>query len=248
MRLLRKSGGPPSRLATLVAVLALAALPRVAFADVITRTGTGSRTGTGAFNVTVGQFDPTQGTLNSITVTGNVFTGGSHGFENLEPNASNTISQTHNSSVNLNLPGGGAFIPSTLLDITTPPGPTITLPQFDGTLDFGGTSGRSFNGLSATGANQSTVLTGAALAAFIGTGNVNFAGNSNNTSSANGTGNQASTFTTNSGGNVSLAYNFTPFAPPPPPAIPEPTTLALLSVAFGAFGARRLFARRKTAA
>lgn len=230
---------------TALALGTLAVFPAVAPAAVITATGTGSRNGSGTFNVPVAQFNSSLGTLNSITIVGNVFAGGSHGLENLDA-TSNTIVITHTSTVSLGLPNppAGAFIGATTLNISSPPpGGTIAFPAFDGVDDKGGTSGQTFSGLSATGSNQTTTLTSAAaLAAFTGGGTVNFLGNAANVSSADASGNVSTSFLTTAGANVQVTYDYTPRTTA---VVPAPPSAILVGVGLmTAFGSSRLRRRR----
>jgi hypothetical protein len=239
----------------LLGVVLLVALPMLVTADTLTVTGSGSRPGTGSFTVPVPQFNPggnvpAGSTLNSITITGTVSLGGSHKFENLD-SVLNTFTETHTASVLMNLPGGGAFIPSTSLDITAPPaGGTGALPVYDGVQDFGGTDTFSASGLSATSAPTTLTLTSSSpdFASFLGSGNALFGASATNSSFFEATGNVASQFITNESGDVSVTYNYTPHSNGNNgggSGVPEPATLLLMGLGLGGIGIYRRYLQRK---
>lgn len=68
---------------------------------------------------------------------------------------------------------------------------------YDGTMDFGGTSGRTFAGLAANDSDSSTLVAGVDdLSAWIGTGNVTLSAVANGASTGSGAGNLALIFNT----------------------------------------------------
>lgn len=123
----------------------------------------------------VPQFDPSLGTLLSVelNVLGSA-DGGSNGIENLS--TVNAGSGTAAIGTNITVSG-----PSALTVLTTPAttGGSV-LGIFDGTMDFGGTSGFTITGAPATDSDTTTLLSG--FAPYIGLGNVTF-----NYTSANNT-------------------------------------------------------------
>ncbi|MGH7222342.1 MAG: choice-of-anchor E domain-containing protein, partial [Gemmataceae bacterium] len=117
-----------------------------------TATFTAFTTG-GSQTQSVAQFNPSLGTLNSVQVILNGTLSSDVKVENLDAAAS-TVNAQVNGNLTLQGPGG-----SQLLSVA----PTITenstsLTAFDGTLDYGGTSGHDFGEQSAS-AQQSITLT-----------------------------------------------------------------------------------------
>lgn len=65
---------------------------------------------------------------------------------------------------------------TTLVTVQPTAGVTDSLPVFDTVLDYGGTSGRTYNGVGATGSDSLCVSTNADLALFTGAGTVSLPG------------------------------------------------------------------------
>ncbi len=156
------------------------------------------------------QFDPAQGTLQSVTVsiTGELF--GSSQVENLDAGpTTNTLELGATISVDGD-PGAGA--------INLPTSPTSTntvmLDAFDGTIDFDGPSGESFLNLSTTETVSQTITDPTVLAAYTGTGTVSLDASATASSFAIGGGNVVASFDTDAGASVSVTYTFEPAAEP----------------------------------
>lgn len=95
---------------------------------------------------------------------------------------------------------------------------TFNATAFDGSIDFGGTSGVTYGALSASDSDTRT-LTGSDMAEFIGAGSVDIFLAATGQSSATGPGNVISSFTTDAGGDIEVTYNFDdPTTPIPLPA------------------------------
>lgn len=183
----------------------------------------------------IAQFDSSLGTLNSATVTLLGTVSGSINYESLDAAASN---------VQLNLSAEVAVSTGMLGQLVVVL-PTLTQVEsasiFDGTIDFGGTSGGSVANLSANLSNT-TVVTGGDLTGFIGGGFVDFTLDGTGLSSATGPGNLATIFQTLAGGTVTVVYDYT--VAPPPSAVPLPAGMPLLLLGMGAMG---LAAKRRKA-
>ncbi|WP_346288399.1 PEP-CTERM sorting domain-containing protein [Zoogloea sp.] len=216
--------------------LALAVTAGAAQADVITQNDSyGYNTTNWTHTLgTLNQFDSLLGTLNFITVT-------LYGAINQNLSAENTGATSDNltpvAGGTIRFRQGGSTVLAQVLPTTT--GTAFAATAYDGTSDFGGTSGINFGVLSA---NDSTTVTlsGAALTAFIGTGTLsgfdvraigNGAINSDN-------GNLDSSISTEALARLTLTYDYTPTTN----KVPEPASMAL--VGLGMMGMMALRRRR----
>lgn len=152
----------------------------------------------------IAKFDPSLGRLLAIEISDNSTITSDIKVENTSDQSPNPITGTTSGTITLTGPG---------LSLTVNPAanagtwqPTV----YDGTLDFGGTSGRAFPAKTAT-ASKTTVLTAAStLAAFSGNGNVNLTAAAHATSSATGGGNVAAQITTTASTSVRVVYRYVP--------------------------------------
>jgi uncharacterized repeat protein (TIGR01451 family) len=81
---------------------------------------------------------------------------------------------------------------------------------FDGTIDFGGTSGVDLGSKTATATSQGSALTGQDMNSFIGTGQVTFTENVNVQSSASGGGNLLAGITSTANATITVRYKYRP--------------------------------------
>jgi hypothetical protein len=113
---------------------------------------------------------------------------------------------------------------------------TFTATAYDGSLDFGGTSGQSYLDLFATQSGEETYTDAATLAFFSGAGNAEFVFDAMATSSATGAGNITSAINTNASGLVTVSYTYTDVTPNP---VSAPTHVALLGLGLLTFAGFR---------
>jgi PEP-CTERM motif len=176
------------------------------------------------------KFDPLLGTLLSATVTlnGNVLGDGSAESLDSAP-----------ATITLNLKATETY---TILGLSSP---LVAIPvvstsfnatAFDGSVDFGGTSGVSLKNLSATGSDADTFTSVADLAIFTGVGMLSGGLQADGASVGTGSGNLITLFRTQAGATASVVYEYTPAV------VPEPETYALMLAGLAVVGA---MARRR---
>jgi len=161
---------------------------------------------------TVQQFDPSQGVLQSVVITDQGTVNSTIGVENTSTSSSSQITATVSGKLEVTGPGVDLVVtPSTNLA-------TFDATTFDGTIDFAGTSGKTYPTASATG-SQSLTLTGSALAPFISAGSGTASGTvaltevGQGTSTATGTGGNLQITTTNTATSVvTVTYNYLPLS------------------------------------
>ena len=154
-------------------------------------------------SVTVGQFDPSLGTLTSIDiVNAGTFTSDIK-VESLDGAASNIVATV---SGTLTLTGNGVAG----LVANSSANETFSASAFDGTIDFGGTSGHDFGNDNASGTNSITLTDPASLAAYTGLGTNSFSDFAHATSSATGAGNLLTQIGTTANAQIEVIYHYIP--------------------------------------
>ena len=151
----------------------------------------------------VPQFDNPYVTLTSVDLKFSGTSQGSMKFENRDP-----VSRSYSARV------------CTLLDLMSPSGATLlsihpkcdvqsgTLPKFDGTLDYAGTSGASYTPAPVS-ETLTTTVSGASLTPYIGNGNVALPIAANVTTYLTVPGNFASQIRSEAAADVELTYTYT---------------------------------------
>ena len=154
--------------------------------------------------LSVPQFDPASGTLQSVEISFDATVDGSAGYESLD-GAAATITLELTADVELQRPD------TTVLSLLQPLVAQVdNADPFDGTIDFDGPSGGTFPGLTDT-LNDTQLLTGAAdLALFTGTGTVDLPVSATGMSTGSGAGNLLLQFTTNADARLTVTYTFEP--------------------------------------
>ncbi|MDD3354821.1 PEP-CTERM sorting domain-containing protein [Zoogloea sp.] len=167
-------------------------------------------------NLTLSQFDGSLGTLNSVVINYGGQVSSIFSIESLDA-APATVS----ANANANLVFGGPI--SNTLNISGASSQTVS--AFDGSVDFGGTSGAIIGPVVGTDSATLTLLSD--LAAFIGTGTFDIAVAANGTSNASGAGNLISQINTQALAEITITYDYTVR---PTVTVPEPASMALVGL------------------
>jgi hypothetical protein len=182
--------------------------------------------------LTVQQFDPSLGTLNSINFE---LTGGVLGNIRIENQDASPVTATGNLTATVTL---------TRPDTTTL---VVVIPLFsvsdnfgayDGVADFDGPSGNAYLGVSGSDVENQTTSNPADLALFTGVGTISLPVSAIGASNATGGGNLLTSFSTQADAQLEITYNYTPFS-----ETPEPATMGLMGTALA--GAAIFIRRRK---
>jgi uncharacterized repeat protein (TIGR01451 family) len=151
----------------------------------------------------IDQFNPSLGQLQSVQITHSGSITSDIKVENTSTASTSVIKGTVGGSLELN--GPGVDIP---LNLSQNAG-TFNASQYDGTLDYAGSSGTDFGAKVASGTNSIT-LTGAAMAPFIGSGTVSMTENADAASSAIGGGNLSVLVNSSGMSQVTVVYTYIP--------------------------------------
>jgi len=153
--------------------------------------------------VNIQQFDSSLGTLRSVTVELFGEIDGTARLENTSTRSPSTVSGQLSAALGLTGgPGGGITLNANPLRTVGP----VTLAVYDRSLDFGGTSGTTINGLSASETQTQTLTSD--LSSFIGSGTIPFNFSAVGTSRTTAGGNVASQFETFARARVNIIYDY----------------------------------------
>lgn len=182
-------------------------------------------------SVAIPKFNTSLGTLTNILfeLTGEVT--GSIQLENTSRRSTANVTANLASEIQLQKPDGSSLV--VLLPKETQ---SKTLSVYDSTLDFGGTSGVTYDNLMQMETGSISLSDPSEFTLFEGTGNIALPVLAFGRSTATGGGNLATVFNTFASANVSVTYEYTPATPVPEPGI----TLGLLAVGGGMMAKRKL--------
>jgi protocatechuate 3,4-dioxygenase beta subunit len=152
----------------------------------------------------VNQFNPALGQLQSVVISDNASITSDIKVENTSTSSPSTINATVGGTQTLTGPGGVQIVVSLQQNAGT-----FNATTYDGTLDFGGSSGTDFGAQTASG-SQSTTIQGANASPFIGTGTVSFTENGVATSKAAGGGNLVVSLVSTGQATYTVTYNYIP--------------------------------------
>ena len=221
------------RIVVAIAVLTVmaAALPAgaatVSYSDTIL-----SKTTNWLDSFTLSKFDGSLGTLNSITLTLQGTVLGDAKFESLDASPT-TVTLNLTSTLILKRPDG-----STLVQVIPLVSTTDNASAFDTAINFGGTSGKTYTGLTNTITDSFTSpLPASDLALFTGAlgDTIILPITATGYSTGSGSGNLITQFSTNASAYATVVYDYTP--------VPEPSSMVALLAGMG--GLAGLIRRRR---
>ncbi|MSP01287.1 MAG: choice-of-anchor E domain-containing protein [Acetobacteraceae bacterium] len=151
------------------------------------------------------QFDPSLGTLTGVRVSLDGTLAGSISLENLGSVAS---------TISVRLPGtmdvSAVGLDLGVLTFNSNPAASVTLGAFDGVKDFAGSSGTVVSGVFSTGGTTGGLSDAPHLAQFTGLGTVDLSLTSDGSSEVSGNATLRDLLNINTGGVVTLEYQFIP--------------------------------------
>ena len=178
-------------------------------ADVVTHTTTLPLLATNWQQVaSLPRFNTALGTLEGINVTINGHLEGTAKYESMDTQPA-TISINFTANLAVKRPDNNAVLLSSSPVFTR----TDNVTAFDGVLDFGGTSGATYNAISSNSTSQfvpTFPLSTANQALFVGAGNAVFTVIATGQTQANGAGNLVSSFSQKASVVLTVTYTYTP--------------------------------------
>lgn len=216
----------------LAAVAAAALAPSANAATISFSDGFGPAVTNWSETLSLSQFDPSLGTLTSVTFE---LFGTAEGVANAESlsNGPSNVTLNLGAEVEASLAGFGS-----LGQVIPLASQTIALSAFDGNIDFGGTSGVALDDLEADDEVSNVFVSG--LAPFIGTGNLPVIISASGNSSGSGSGNLITQFFTDAFASATITYDYDEIPDEVPP-IPLPAAAWMLLAALGSLVAVRRY-------
>ena len=183
-----------------------------------------------ATNLVFNKFDVSLGTLTEVefTLTGHI--SGSAAFENTA-HAGATVNMQLRADISLARPVGSQIDLASVVASTTD-----QTGAFDGTIDFAGTSGKTYSNLSADQTKSVTLSSNSDVSLFQGPGTISLGFSAIGQSSATGLGNLVTKFTSSASANATLIYLYTRLGNPVGQGggqgaqVPEPSSIALTAI------------------
>ena len=169
--------------------------------------------------VSIPMFDPSLGTLNSITFDLTADIGGTAGFENKDLSAA-TITMNMAELVTLQRPDSSNIVTSVPII-----GTSDNVTAYDGITDYSGTSGNLYTDLYESKDATYTSFAANDLLLFTGVGNIDLTVNAMGITSSAGAANISTIFIPQASANALITYDYVATA-----QTPEPTTISLLAV------------------
>ena len=170
-----------------------------------------------ANSLNVPQFNPALGTLTQIDFSLSGHVEGTAKFESLDASPA-TINLSLQATISLQRPDLSSLV--TVIPVANT---SDNVSAYDNTMDFDGSSGKTYSGLSG---NDTLMFSSppplADLALFTGVGSINLPVSATGSSSGSGAGNLITQFLTSASAEASVTYHYTP--------APEPASLALLAL------------------
>jgi uncharacterized repeat protein (TIGR01451 family) len=154
-------------------------------------------------NCNVVQFNPALGNLTSVLITNSASIQGNLGVENAD-NLLHVITTEFAGEVTLRRPDNTTLLQTDLIGSAQ----TFNATSFDGIVDFAGTSGTTYTGLTAAQSSQLIVSTAPDLGLFIGTANLAMPVNAIGTSVSTGSGNIDTQYRTSALATVTIVYTY----------------------------------------
>jgi uncharacterized repeat protein (TIGR01451 family) len=151
---------------------------------------------------TINQFNPNLGQLTEVDIIHNGSIVSTIEVENTSTSSGAKVNASVSGTLDLIAPGV-----NDTLNVNNIVG-SFTAGKFDGTLDFGGSSGNNFGAKTASGSHTLTLTSG--LGAYTGTGQVSIEELASATSSASGGGNVATSIGSDGSANITVVYRYVP--------------------------------------
>jgi hypothetical protein len=151
----------------------------------------------------VPRFDPSLGTLTSVEILNSDPIKSAIKVENLDM-APASIHATVSGDLTLSGPG----VPG--LDVITSADQALAANAFDGAIDFGGVSGKTFSPLTINGSNSTSLTSAIDLAKYTGTGTVSFTETTHANSTVTGSANVLVQMNTSAAATATIIYHYLP--------------------------------------